>query len=202
MLVSKVVNGTTEEQAHAELMVEGMGMNAVTARAFSKGLGTLDLTECMVAVSRQAEKVQAGDTGGLEALLTAQAISLNAIFTQFANRSELNAGSNPEAVERYMRLALRAQGQCRATVETLALVKGGPRTVFTRSANIVNGPQQVNAAPAGLEESRARAGEVETLPIELLEAHEQRLDVGTSRAPGARDQAVAALAQVNGTEKH
>jgi hypothetical protein len=34
-----------------------------------------------------------------------------------------------------MRLALRAQGQCRATLETLAVMKSPP-TVFARQANI------------------------------------------------------------------
>jgi hypothetical protein len=47
-----------------------------------------------------------------------------------------------------MRLALRAQGQCRATLETLAAIKNPP-VVFARQANINNGgQQQVNNAPA------------------------------------------------------
>ena len=42
-----------------------------------------------------------------------------------------------------MRLALKAQGQCRATLETLATIKNPP-VVFARQANIAQGPQQVN----------------------------------------------------------
>ena len=37
------------------------------------------------------------------------------------------------------RLAMRAQGQCRTAVETLVLIKGGVRTVFTRQANFAAG---------------------------------------------------------------
>lgn len=40
-------------------------------------------------------------------------------------------------------LALKAQGQCRATVEALAAIKNPP-VVFAKQANIAHGPQQVN----------------------------------------------------------
>jgi hypothetical protein len=44
-----------------------------------------------------------------------------------------------------MRLALKAQGQCRATVETIATIKNPP-VVFAKQVNITSGPQQVNNA--------------------------------------------------------
>jgi len=46
-----------------------------------------------------------------------------------------------------MRLALRAQSQCRATLETLAVIKNPTTVAYVRQANIANGPQQVNNAP-------------------------------------------------------
>jgi hypothetical protein len=48
-----------------------------------------------------------------------------------------------------MRLAFKAQSQSRATIETLAAIKNPP-VVFTRQANIANGPQQVNQVNMGL----------------------------------------------------
>jgi hypothetical protein len=42
-----------------------------------------------------------------------------------------------------MRMALKAQSQCRQTLETLATIKNPP-VVFARQANIAQGPQQVN----------------------------------------------------------
>jgi hypothetical protein len=42
-----------------------------------------------------------------------------------------------------MRMALKAQAQCRATLETLATIKN-PSVVFARQANIAQGPQQAN----------------------------------------------------------
>ena len=43
----------------------------------------------------------------------------------------------------YLRVALKAQAQCRATLETLAEMKQPP-TLLARQANIAHGPQQVN----------------------------------------------------------
>jgi hypothetical protein len=42
-----------------------------------------------------------------------------------------------------MRIALRAQSQCRATLETLATIKNPP-IVYARQANVTSGPQQIN----------------------------------------------------------
>jgi hypothetical protein len=73
----------------------------------------------------------------------AQAVTLNAMFTQLANQSIQS--QYVEHLDRYMRLALKAQGQCRATLETLAAIKNPP-TVFARQANIAQGLQQVATA--------------------------------------------------------
>jgi hypothetical protein len=42
-----------------------------------------------------------------------------------------------------MRMALRAQNQCRATLQTLAAIKNPP-VVFANRANIASGPHPVN----------------------------------------------------------
>ena len=44
---------------------------------------------------------------------------------------------------RYLRLALKAQAQCRATLETVAAIQQ-PRRLVAQQANIAHGPQQVN----------------------------------------------------------
>src|SRR5437762_119203 len=58
----------------------------------------------------------------------AQAIALNAVFNELSQRSARYADRSLDTAERYLRLALRAQGQCRATFETLAVKN--PPTVF------------------------------------------------------------------------
>ena len=44
------------------------------------------------------------------------------------------------ATETYLRLALKAQSQCRATLETLAAIKNPP-VIFAKQANVTTGPQ-------------------------------------------------------------
>lgn len=55
-----------------------------------------------------AKAVHAGDLRGAESTLTAQAAALNSIFTELARRAACNMGEYMGAMEKYMRLALRA----------------------------------------------------------------------------------------------
>jgi hypothetical protein len=73
-----------------------------------------------------------------------------------------------------MRLALKAQSQCRATLETLSVVKNPPSVAFVRQANIANGPQQVNNGPPSAADA-SRARETEIQPNKLLERRQNEL---------------------------
>jgi hypothetical protein len=168
-------------------------MNAVTAVAYSQTLRELDLPECMAALIAETGRVQSGNMGGPEAMLTAQAVALNAMFTQLAYQT--SKMTIVDQVDRFTRLALKAQGQCRATLETLAVIKNPP-TVFARQANISSGPQQVNNAPV-VNEAPARAGHSATEPIKVLEAHGERLDGISAETAGSRDPALAPVGAVN-----
>jgi hypothetical protein len=143
----------------------------------------MSLTECALVLKDAAHAVNGGDLSGAESMLTAQAAALNAIFGELARRSAMNMGEHLGATESYMRLALKAQGQCRATLETLAAIKNPP-VVFARQANINNGgQQQVNngAAPNAADSAQVRAGahaaNSQPAQSELLEASDgERLD--------------------------
>jgi len=155
-------------------MVEGVAMNAVVGLSFSSKLGDLDLTECFAQILNRSREVANRETKNQEAILASQVISLNAMFTDLAIIARQNM-SNTVIFERLMRLALKAQSNCRATAETLAAVQN-PRTVFARQANIANGPQQINN---GVPYSVARARDSELEPNKLLEANGERLDPRT-----------------------
>lgn len=108
-----------------------------------------------------------------EAMLMGQAHSLQAIFRNLSSQAEANIGHYPKAVDSYLRLALKAQSQCRATLETLSAIKNPP-VLFAKQANFANGPQQVNNGTA------PHTGKVETVQNELLEAQDaERVDTGT-----------------------
>lgn len=136
--------GVSKERQLADLGADGIVSNAMTARAFlNPSQPNLSVTELVASVKAHGEKVNGNDLAGAEQMLVAQAIALNSIFAEMARRSALNMGEYLDATDRYMRLALKAQGQCRATLETLAAIKNPP-VVFARQANIAHGPQQVN----------------------------------------------------------
>lgn len=98
-----------------------------------------------------------GDLSGPEAMMVAPATPLNSIFTALARRSAANMGEYFETSQRYMRLALKAQSQCRATIERLAAMTNPP-VVIARRANISNGPQQINHGQPPRGEKKAPAG--------------------------------------------
>lgn len=97
----------------------------------------------MKALKESTELIHGGDLKRIDSTLLAQAVTLNAIFNEMARRAAANMGAHLNATDRYMRLALKAQGQCRATLETLAAIKNPP-IVYARQANISHGPQQIN----------------------------------------------------------
>lgn len=195
--------GRTNARAVAESVVTGTLANSVLTKRFTTVLSDelFDLTECMNVIVATVGEVQAGDLRAGEALLTGQAVALNAIFTELARRSALNMGEHLGAAESYMRLALKAQNQCRATVETLAAMKNPP-VVFARQANINNGGQQqvVNGArlQGGASPAPAPAPETETQQNRLLEVdHGERLDFGAKSAAGGTHQDVAPVGALN-----
>ena len=107
-----------------------------------------------------------------------------------------NTKHSLDVVDRCLRLALKAQGQCRATLETLAALKNPPAAVFAQQANIAHGPQQVNnGVPAQDCERPVRMRAIRQLgQNELLEYQDgDRLDTGAAGAAGASGAAMATV---------
>lgn len=166
--------GVTEARQIADLAIEGGAGNSWLTTIFCKGaFGDLSLTECVRSLRATTRAVQSGDLGAAESLLMSQAVALNAIFGEMARRSALNMGEYMDPTDRYMRLALKAQGQCRATLETLAAIKNPP-VVFARQANINHGgQQQVNngspaAPPTAATDAPQGGGDIESLEAPKL----------------------------------
>ena len=77
-----------------------------------------------------------GDMKEPEAMLYSQAHALQAMFANLARTA--HAQPDHPNWESLMRMALKAQGQCRTTIETLATLKNPP-VIFAKQANINNG---------------------------------------------------------------
>jgi hypothetical protein len=173
---------------------------AVTLKEYGKVYGELDLPGLVKSLTAQTRASSNGDLERGEAMLTAQAHTLDAIFNNLARRAALNMGEYMQACETYLKLALRSQSQCRATWETLAAVKNPPMVGYVRQANIAHGPQQVNNAPSSPNEA-SRTRENQNLQDKLLEAKDgERLDTGKTSTPGRTDPAMATVGEVDGTQ--
>ncbi|MEP7244770.1 MAG: hypothetical protein ABI885_13975 [Gammaproteobacteria bacterium] len=147
------------------MMSLGVYPASITSQAYSKQFGELDLTALVDELAAQNALASKGDMARAEGMLMSQAHTLEAIFHEMARRAALNMGEYIGAAETYLRLGLKAQSQCRATLETLAAIKNPAPVTFVKQANVAHGPQQVNNPPT--EVSRAR--ESENQPGKLLE---------------------------------
>lgn len=121
----------TKDQQIANLTLNPMISAASTHATFLQGsFGPVPLTESFEGICKIADKFEKGDHSKQREMLVGQAIALNGIFTEFARRSALNMGEYINAAERYMRLALKAQAQSRATIEALeGLARGGEQII-------------------------------------------------------------------------
>ena len=154
----------------------------------------IDVVELIETLRDQAATVRGGDLTRVEAMLLNQATALQTVFVGLTERAF--SALELKNLETFMRLALKAQSQCRATLETLATVKNPP-LVIAKQANIAH-QQQVNNNSV-TEPSHAR--EMKTAPNELLERqHGERLDFRTTAAAGGVDSPLEAVGKIDGAE--
>ncbi|MFE8032025.1 hypothetical protein [Thiohalocapsa marina] len=150
----------------------------IEASERKSGIGAnIDVPAMMAALREQAAAVKAGDMGQAEAMLINQATALQTLFGRLAERAMGNDGL--AAFEANMRLALRAQNQCRATLETLSAIKNPP-VVYARQANIGYNQQVNNGTPhtrgPESEQTQLSGGERELLPHTRAQSIEGRTD--------------------------
>ena len=176
---------------------------AAVVSLYAKSLGTTDddLAALTGQLAEGVQEVSAGDLKRAEAMLFGQAHALQAIFMSLARRAATQ--EYLKQWEAYLRMALKAQNQCRMTLETLATIKNPP-VVFARQANINNGgQQQVNNGGQGVSApvragAHAPAGNSQIDRTELLEASDgERLDTGEAGATGGADSHLEAVGEVH-----
>ncbi len=151
----------------------------------------IDTPTLLATLRDQAAAVQGGDLAHAEAMLTNQASSLQALFVRLTERA-MEQTQMPN-LEGFMRMALRAQSQCRATLETLVGIKNPP-LIFAKQANIANGHQQINnvaVIPAHAEENK-------TEQTKLIEAqHGNYLDTGTTGEASGGNQTLETVGAID-----
>lgn len=156
------------------------------ARTIQLWKGDVEINALAKTLATQIDEVNQGNMKRPEAMLLAQAHTLDTLFNHLAGRAYNQ--TYIKNYETYLRLALKAQGQCRTTLETLAAIKNPP-VIFAKQANISNGHQQINnGIPA------TQAEEIKNQPNELLEhTHGKRLDTRTKSEAIGIDTTLAAV---------
>ena len=177
----------TKSQALAKLTTTS-SLAAVTLKRYSGAGDEMDVADLLIEMRKAGDEVVAGDMGRVERMLANQAMTLDAIFNDMAQRS--GRQDSYKGIEVLMRLALKAQAQARSTAEALALLKNP--MPYIKQANMTTGPQQVNNTYAGTPSHsgiQSGAGNSRSEPNKLLEAnHGQRLDIGSQAAAGRANQ--------------
>ena len=113
-----------------ELVLSPTIQSAVAIEAWSKFAGTVDLADLVDDLRERIKRVQGGDMQLVEAMLFGQAMTLETIFTSLARRA--TSQEYLKQFQAYLGMALKAQAQCRATLEALAEIKN-PRPEIGRA---------------------------------------------------------------------
>ena len=199
-------DGATAGSTRSQMLAVLATKTSLAALAMKGYVNSDDLMvkDLVTELKKSGDEVVAGNLGGIERMLVRQAITLDAIFNQMAIKSSKQ--EYLKQMETFMRLAMKAQAQARATAEALALLKN-PQP-YIRQANIAQGHQQVNNSYAsasghsGITEQYAQvrtgAGDFESSQSKLLEAdHGQRLDIGAQGAAGRADKEMATVEAID-----
>lgn len=149
VLVVDQTESETGAQALARKVLDPNFRHAHTASVFADKLlgptvqapGLMDYIGHLQSVTKSAES---GDLALASRILAAQATTLDSMFTELARRTALNMGDYINAAERYGRLALKAQSNCRATLEALAKLHQ-PREQTVKHVHVNEGGQALVA---------------------------------------------------------
>lgn len=191
-LKAQLNHGETTDQAMARTVTSPECLSA-TMLSICQNIEPAGIKEIVAELRQQSAAIHANDLSRPESMLIAQAHTLDGLFARLASKA-LTVG-NQDSMERYMRLALKAQSQSRATLQTLGELKAPKQVAFVKQANIGNQVQVNNdGSPV-----RTRAKKKQKAQNELLEVeHGQRLDTRATGSAGGVDPAMAAVGAKHG----
>lgn len=149
--------GENDQQHLARVMLSPEFLALTTIGQFDTDL---DATTLLDELKAQTAKIHDGNMQRAESVLMCQATTLDRLFANLAQRAIVQ--SNMDHYDRFMKLALKAQNQCRMTLESLSNIKNPP-VIYAKQANVTTGLQQINnGTPA------TRTREIENQQNELL----------------------------------
>lgn len=178
-------------------LITGFELPALeVVQAYTKS--SVPVEEIVASLRDRAESVNEGDLNLVEAMLMNQAIALQSMFADLA--SSAAAQTSLQARQVLTQLALKAQGNSRATLQTLVDAKNPRQVAFVKQNNFAQ-TQQVNNGSALSQPARARKSK--NTPNKLIAEDKNgstTLDGRTATRPGGADHGHAAMALVDRSE--
>lgn len=176
-----------------------------------KTIGQTGVNEALGVVTTYAEQAAAGDLSAAKRMLMAESIALNAMFTEMSRKAadclvvDGEKGTwqikGASAMQICMNVALKAQSQCRTTLEALNELVNPRSVAFIKQANLANGPQQINNGNGVAPPAAPARGETQNAPNTLLQENpSERLDTRAPQAAGRVDQELATVGAVHGAQ--
>jgi hypothetical protein len=135
------------------------------------------------------KKVKDGDLTIAEEILTSQAVALNVAFNSFSMRA--GRQQDVTTIKMFLQLALKAQNQCRSTLDSLRELKQPSGTQFIKQANIAQN-QQINHGLVPAKNLNTQN--------ELLEGSNERMDRGEETQAKRVNSTMEAVGAINGTK--
>ncbi len=145
----------TTRPTPVQRVANGTAGNTAIVSAYTHS-DDIDLMDVLAQLEQDAQNIHAGDSQQMEAMLINQAAALQSMFTKFALlaiRQPAIAGT-----QCYAQLAMRAQANCRVTLQALAEIKNPRQVAFVKQTNVAQTQQVNNGAsrPRAREKGRSR----------------------------------------------
>jgi len=189
VLTLRKKSGESGEACTARCALQSSITGAATIIRFTTELGDLSLNCLVDELNKQTDGIQADDMVEAQEMLAVQAITLNAIFQKLASQSTIGIGNNVRLTESYLKLALKAQSQSRATLETLSAIKNPP-IQHIKQLNVAEN-QQVNNS---VTENNKQQTKLSEMPNELC------THTGTQSLEKKADSTLEAVGEVHRAE--
>ena len=180
---------TEKVDVFAKMALWSSANAAAVMAEYSKPFGDQDISVLVTSLSDTMDDMWAGDLSRAEAMLYAQAHALQSIFMNLARRAAKQ--EYLKQWEAYLRMALKAQSQCRTTLEALSEIKNPRTATFIKQQNVA-GQQQVNNGQGAAHEKNI------TPTNELIgDANGEQLDTRTAGTPSSVNPKLAAVAAID-----
>lgn len=182
---------TSPETEKAKFALDPSLCGVTVVRSFDGKFGQQDITSLLLELDAQIQRLRGGDMSAVEAMLFAQATALQAIFVDLATRAQRQ--ERLPVMQAQLTMALKAQAQCRATLEALAEVKNPRHPTFVRQQNVA---QQQVVSNAGI---TCPHGHIEYQANKLItESRHAALDARGTGAAGNAGSELEAVAAFDG----